>query len=128
MCAGCGDSTRPIAVQAGRVVVCDRCQSGIPALVLNADGGTLEALFGCRPPRLRSAEGDARAHLDLAVAFEKSGLEGDAILEFALAALAGADDGDADEEACVKLLERLVARNTLGAAAREVDRRRRLAS
>ena len=125
MCDGCGDSEKPVAVQAGQVVVCDTCLARIASLVLVGEPKVVEALFGCIPAPTHGEVTSAQAHFDLAIAYESKGLAGDALTELALAATV---DGEPDSEAWARLLEPLVARGTLASAAREGQRRAAIAN
>jgi len=122
-CASCGDRRLAIALQAGRVVLCDPCTRAIAGWFFAADEQELEAFFGYAIPRamrrarlLSETSATDTAHRDLARGYASRGLRADASTEWALAA----SKSDEPHEAMARLLEPIIARGTLEALSRSL--------
>lgn len=130
-CASCGDRETAVALQVGRVVLCDACTKAIPEWFFAATDEEISSFFGFAVP-LRAARlvevTRPETHAERGRAYREMHLDSDAALEWALAAMAG---GDA-HEAIARLLEPVVSRGTIEALARALgfhrDARRRTAS
>ena len=105
-CASCGDVKKPVALQAGRILLCDACTRAIPEWFFAADEAELDAIFG--EPLSRRSRTDALV---------KDGPPSRAsLLELAVAAQHAVEPFDD----IARLLERAFQRNTLSMLARAV--------
>ena len=106
-----------MALQAGRVVLCDACTKAIPEWFFAATDEEIVSFFGFAVPSraVRAARlvdvTRAETHADLGRAYREMNLDADAALEWALAAMAGGDE----HEAIARLLEPVISRGTLKA-------------
>jgi hypothetical protein len=118
-CASCGDRRDPVAIQAGRVVLCDSCTRAIAPWFFAATDEEVESFFGFAVPDRRSGltrVASAQVHRDLASAYRDMGLSADASVEWALTATTSGEP----HEAIARLLEPVIGRGTLDALARAV--------
>lgn len=119
-CASCGDRETVVALQVGRIVLCDPCTKAIPEWFFAATDEEITAFFGFAVPLRASRLVDVtrpETHAERGRAYREMHLDSDAALEWALAAMAGGPHGEA-HEAIARLLEPVVSRGTIEALAR----------